>query len=161
MFILSLWDISTDVCYLLSRPAVNDFLWKFSLGTLLLNLFGPMIILVLGQIFTTFINTFIFEAETFDAEKLFKDIIEMIKLSHSFVFKTILDLDIPKKKAIYRVAFLIHAVFESFPQFVLQCVTNQMLHFWLEPLPIISLSSSFTMIIMSVVISIKTDKYYL
>ena len=160
-FYLSLCDISSDICYVLNRDKINEFLWKLSIGTLLLNIVGPMIILVFGQIISILFKALIFKSETLKKDKFFKEIKEMINLSHLFVSKTILDLDIPKKKAIYRVSFLIHIAFESFPQLILQSITNYKFHYWEDPFSLISIASSISMIIIAIIISIKTEKYYL
>jgi hypothetical protein len=161
MFYVSLWDFSTDVCYFASRPSINNFLWWLSIGTFTLTLFGPMIILMFGQVFKTILNTLVFKSEKFKLETFIKESKEMFRLSHSFVFKTILDEDIPRKKAIFRTACLMHVTFESFPQFVLQSVTNQKFHIWLDPFPLLSVLSSLAMISLTLIISIKTDKYFL
>lgn len=161
LFYLSLWDITTDLCYLASRPVISNFFWWLSVSTFMMNLFGPALILVSGQIFNTFLNTMVFKIEKFCFRQFISEVYNLIVLSHAFVFKTILDENIPKKKAIYRTAFLIHITFESFPQFVLQSVTNQKFHIWTEPFAIVSLISSIIMIIMTLVVAVKTDKYYL
>ena len=85
----------------------------------------------------------------------------MIKLSHSFVFKNILDENIPKKKAIFRTSFLIHIAFETVPQMILQSVTNQKYHIWFEPIAMLSIGSSALMLFMTFIVVVKTDKYYL
>ncbi|OMJ96048.1 hypothetical protein SteCoe_430 [Stentor coeruleus] len=161
LFYLSLWDITTDFCYLASRPMISNFFWWLSVSTFMMNLFGPALILVFGQIFNTFLNTMIFKIEKFCFSQFISEIHNLIVLSHAFVFKTILDQNIPKQKAIYRTAFLIHITFESFPQLVLQSVTNQKFHIWTEPFAIVSLLSSITMIAMALFVAVKTDKYYL
>lgn len=161
MFYLCLWDITTDICYLTSRPAINDFLWKLSVFTLALNLLGPALILMFGHIFNTFIHVVAFKSQVFDLKAFMKEFVHLLDLSHAFVFKTLLDRDVPKQKAFYRTAFLIHITFESFPQLVLQCVTNQKLGLWMEPLGMISILTSSLMIFFTLLITIKTDKYYL
>lgn len=158
---LALWDITTDICYLTSRPVVNSYLWKLSLCTIVLNLLGPGLILIFGYFFNIFIHVFIFKTEVFNLNEFINEIINLCSLSHSFVFKSILDQDIPKKKAIYRTAFLIHITIESFPQLVIQSVTNQSFHLWFEPFGLISFATSLLMIIFTFIITIKTDKYYL
>ena len=153
--------MTTDICYIASRPHVNNFLWYLSVVTLLLNLFGPALILVLGQTFNTMIHAFVFKSQIFNVSEFLGDLKEMIKLSHSFVFKNILDENIPKKKAIFRTSFLIHIAFETVPQMILQSVTNQKYHIWFEPLAMLSLGSSLLMLIMTFIVVVKTDKYYL
>ena len=161
MSFLSLWDITTDICYISSRPMVNSFIWKLSIFTVVLNILGPAIILIFGYIFNTFIHVCIFKVQKFNPSEFLNEVVSLCKLSHSFVFKSILELNIQKKKAIYRVACLIHITVESFPQLVIQSVTNQKLNLWHEPFGLISISTSALMILFTIIIVIKTDKYYL
>ena len=118
-------------------------------------------ILTFGQIFNTTITTLIFKSEIFTVKRFVTELKELMKLSHSFVFKTVLQEDIPRKKAVYRTSCMIHVVFESFPHFILQSITNQKFHIWTEPFSIISVIVSIMMIILTILIAIKTEKYYL
>ena len=118
-------------------------------------------ILTFGQIFNTTITTLIFKSEIFTVKRFVTELKELMKLSHSFGFKTVLQEDIPRKKAVYRTSCLIHVVFESFPQLILQSITNQKFHIWTEPFSIISVIVSIMMIILTILIAIKTEKYYL
>lgn len=161
MSFLSLWDMTTDICYIASRPMVNSFLWKLSIFSIVLNILGPAIILIFGYIFNTLIHVCVFKVQKFSLHEFLTEVANLCKLSHSFVFKSILEQDILKKKAIYRTAFLIHITIESFPQLVIQSVTNQKLQLWHEPFGIISISTSVLMILFTLLIVIKTDKYYL
>jgi hypothetical protein len=126
-----------------------------------LNLIGPALILICGQAFNTFIHVVVFKSQKFSMQAYVEETCHLLDLSHAFLFKTLLDRDVAKKKAFYRSAFLVHITFESFPQLVLQSVTNQKLGLWMEPLGVISLMTSSLMIFFTILITIKTDKYYL
>lgn len=160
-FILNILDITTDLSYITTRPFFSPQLFYISLFSILGNSLGMICFILLGYLFNCFLEIRVFRSKRFRPHIFWEDLQETMTVAFKMYTKQVLDLPIPKNKAIYRTSLLVHITLESLPQLLIQCINNSKMNLWSYPLSYISIAVSSITIIVAFLVTVKTDKHIL